>query len=1172
MERSRSITAWILASCLVATARGADEPLTNAVGRTVRVEAAATPIRLRWVAPSAGSFVVSAISESARPQLRVNAPSGTVFEDRGGDERTSACVVAATEANVEWTIEVESTVDGAAAIDVRCDAWPVTEAQRAAVVAAESALARARELQANGDTIAARELVTTTIATLLASDGAGEDLSVGRLLSALGSMSGAFGDSRSSRDAWAFVVRQLEASLPAGQSRILAASVNLANAHYFCGEYAQARSLFEAVLAVREPALGQNHPRVLSVRANLANVLHAAGELDAAKQLLEATISALSAAVEANDRRLLVARSNLASVLKEQGDFTAAYAEYSDVLEGYESSATPDPGELSGARMNLALVEADLGRLDASCRRLESVLAERIDILGDEHPDVARVRLNLASKLGTLGEVDRARELAERALATLDTHLDPGHSDLAWARTTLAVMVRTQGDLVGAQALFEQAQDILARNFADDHPDLVFTRAQLAVTRLMRGDAAGAQSVLERVHDTLASTYPDDHWVLQAVRVNLATACGRNGDFERERALLSSVAKARERTLPEGHPDRLLGQFYAASRPASGVDAAARFGTMASLLRQLEAVLPIDHRDVRVARDKTLCDALRAGETAAVATLVEELRAVDRRLFARVLRERGDREASVFAAQLHLSAQRLASIAAGVGTIDPVAGLDGAAFEALDAMRSIPLRAAALARSTVQDEDSTAAVRETAAEVARLATQPERRTAYFDAVRRLDALRAAHASALGGDTNAARWLEITSAAALGQSLPEHSKGIGYATWTRLSFDPSAPERAQWIDVVSAFVLDREGSVTRIDLGSRDAIVTAVEAWRAAVALEDPELELDTGLALRELVVDPILGRLGAATTLVVVLDDPLHAVALDALPWQDSVLGDAFHVVTRTCFAEAALRVPVEVSGTLVAMGDIDFGEPAAVEPVERGAANFARLPGTRDEVRAIEDLFESAFSDRPGPIVLVGDEATRDALFERAAHARFLHVATHGYFAPTQAIGGIDLALEAPLATFAAFEIDVDQTAPAVRSGLALAGANRPPNAIGRVVGRVTAHELATLDLTRCELAALSACDTSAGLQRVGQGAASLQAALHAAGARTVLTSLWEVPDDATAQLMTEFYRRLWQDGTSKAEALWAAKRVLRDARGADGAPLHSTRAWAGFVLTGEP
>jgi CHAT domain-containing protein len=137
---------------------------------------------------------------------------------------------------------------------------------------------------------------------------------------------------------------------------------------------------------------------------------------------------------------------------------------------------------------------------------------------------------------------------------------------------------------------------------------------------------------------------------------------------------------------------------------------------------------------------------------------------------------------------------------------------------------------------------------------------------------------------------------------------------------------------------------------------------------------------------------------------------------------------------------------------------------------------------------------------------------------------------------------------------------------------GLALAGANLPEDDVGRAPGLITADEISTLDLSNCELAVLSACDTNVGECRAGQGVASLQRALQMAGARSVITSLWKVPDEATRELMVDFYRRMWIEKKPKHLALWEAKKKLRDAKEETGKPLYSTRDWAAWVLTGAP
>jgi CHAT domain-containing protein len=192
--------------------------------------------------------------------------------------------------------------------------------------------------------------------------------------------------------------------------------------------------------------------------------------------------------------------------------------------------------------------------------------------------------------------------------------------------------------------------------------------------------------------------------------------------------------------------------------------------------------------------------------------------------------------------------------------------------------------------------------------------------------------------------------------------------------------------------------------------------------------------------------------------------------------------------------------------------------------------------------------------------MVFKGSQASRQAFEQLAGKCRYLHLSTYGYFADESVPSMLD---------------DRDRVrgfSPLVLAGLAFAGANLDVDGDGFAEGVITAEELASLDLSGCELAVLSACDTNAGVRRAGQGIASLQQALYAAGVRASITSLWKVPDAATQELMAEFYRRLWILGESKAEALWNAQRLLREKTDESGKPLYSQRDWAGWVLCGDP
>ena len=78
------------------------------------------------------------------------------------------------------------------------------------------------------------------------------------------------------------------------------------------------------------------------------------------------------------------------------------------------------------------------------------------------------------------------------------------------------------------------------------------------------------------------------------------------------------------------------------------------------------------------------------------------------------------------------------------------------------------------------------------------------------------------------------------------------------------------------------------------------------------------------------------------------------------------------------------------------------------------------------------------------------------------------------------------------------------------------------------------------------------------------------LRRAFLYAGARTLVTSLFEVPDEQTRELMGRFYGAL-KAGRGKLEALHGAQLELLRQRRAAGGAAHPF-FWASFVLVGDP
>ncbi len=196
---------------------------------------------------------------------------------------------------------------------------------------------------------------------------------------------------------------------------------------------------------------------------------------------------------------------------------------------------------------------------------------------------------------------------------------------------------------------------------------------------------------------------------------------------------------------------------------------------------------------------------------------------------------------------------------------------------------------------------------------------------------------------------------------------------------------------------------------------------------------------------------------------------------------------------------------------------------PKVVTRVGDPPVQLSDLPGAKQEAVAIAKLFNTQ--------AITGAQATKAAIAQQMPNARIIHLATHGLLDDTKGLG--------------------------VPGAIALA-----PAGTGELNdGLLTAAEILDMRLN-AELVVLSACDTGRG-RITGDGVIGLSRSLITAGVPSIVVSLWKVPDDSTAFLMTEFYKNL-RTTNDKAQALRQAMLTTKQ-KYSD--PLH----WAAFTLIGE-
>jgi CHAT domain-containing protein len=231
----------------------------------------------------------------------------------------------------------------------------------------------------------------------------------------------------------------------------------------------------------------------------------------------------------------------------------------------------------------------------------------------------------------------------------------------------------------------------------------------------------------------------------------------------------------------------------------------------------------------------------------------------------------------------------------------------------------------------------------------------------------------------------------------------------------------------------------------------------------------------------------------------------------------------------------------------------------------------WTSLPGAAAEAADIQKALQDSTY---GPVqVYAGSQALEEVL-KRMPAPRLLHLATHGFFLediqqkPEQLDRMVAMAADAR----GQERLRLVKN-PLLRSGIVLAGAN----ALGEEStvtdvedGWVTAEEIALLNLAGTDLVVLSACESGLGDLKTGEGVYGLRRAFLYAGSRTLVTSLFKVPDAETRQMMQRFYSGL-KAGKGKLEALHEAQLAVIQQRRQEHGAAHPF-FWASFVLVGDP
>jgi len=250
---------------------------------------------------------------------------------------------------------------------------------------------------------------------------------------------------------------------------------------YHAGQYAQAVSLAEDALVLARQLWGEEHPNIATSLNNLAALYKSQGRYAEALPLYEQALEMRKRLFVGDHPDVAQSLNNLALLYQYQGRYAEALPLYQQALEMTKRLFVGDHPYVASSLNNLALLYKSQGRYAEALPLYEQALEMRKRLFVGDHPDVATMLNNLAGLYESQGRYAEAQPLLEQALEMTKRLFAGDHPNVATSLNNLALLYKSQGRYAEAQPLYEQALEMRKRLFAGDHPDVATMLNNLAV-------------------------------------------------------------------------------------------------------------------------------------------------------------------------------------------------------------------------------------------------------------------------------------------------------------------------------------------------------------------------------------------------------------------------------------------------------------------------------------------------------------------------------------------------------------------------------------------------------------------------------------------------------------------------------------------------------------------
>jgi CHAT domain-containing protein/Tfp pilus assembly protein PilF len=806
-------------------------------------------------------------------------------------------------------------------------------------------------------------------------------------------------------------------------------------------------------------------------------------------------------------------------------DFVQARRYFEQALAAY-NAANAEPLERSRALMGLGFAATELGAFEEA----ETYLRDALQTLLKHNARQTALHVqtlvglgNLALRRGELDAASRHYTLAHAIAAELPT------TPLLKAQslTGLGNLALRQRDLPRAESYYAQAQQVLDQ-FAPESPLAVQIRLNLGALALELGDAERAAAIFTNARAAAERLAQAE--LLARVNLSAAIAAIRAKRIEAAREPLQQAVAALQR--PGGNPLLLAHALYyrgvASMRAGAGDSARSDFEAALQRYQQLAPnSLFVALTELSLAKlDYRGGDAPQARERLQRAIQIIE----QQRSFI------PDPESQVAFSEDYYAAYSLLAL------LEAERGQYARAVELLEQSRARTL-VEQIQRNRLEFVDAPPALMTLLAQQQRLEAQRLELRRQISQLYALvesppdeslrkspeDAEREARPlyDALATLERELQQLE----AALRARFPDFARLVAPPPLTlaiiqqQLEPDVALLYHALVENNLLIFVVTRQGVQAHYGGVNAERLTRAVEQFREAIQDRNDSRVVELGAWLYETLIAPVAAALKGYERVLLCSEGALNLLPWAALIaevrnnqptyWVERV---AIHTTPSVGVYRYARLMEPSPQGVLIAAVSQYVADSREQIDSQRGA--LGNLAYVSQEVANLKSLFSRA-------TVLREEEVQPEVVRERARTARIVHFACHA-----------KADSNAPLNSMLQFGVD----------------ANR----------EVTAAQILANWRLRADLVTLSACETGTGKAFRYEGVFGLARAFLSVGAKSVAATLWQVNDQKTAELVSDFYKAYVEDRLPKDRALQKAQQAMVR----NNEPPYY---WAGFILVGD-